>query len=595
MIGVWIEFTNYLILLALFVLVFMRGSFTTLHRIYLLFHMFMLNWPLGQTVLYMAESPEYRMYIMKIMYICLAVLGYGWYVFAIFLTGRSYVYSKFRLLISAMPSVLVAALVMINPSEWFIRETGTRLTEAGYGPLFWVLVAVLGGYMARAIVLMRGAIRDSGCVVQLVKQVKMALRGLILFLLFGIIDILVNVIFESKGHVVPGLMSFGMTLSGLYFVIAIQRNRLFDLVQFAQQDVFNSMSSGIIVVNEEGNVADINRVMQPIMPFRVGDKFDIRVMLSTMRAVSEQSELFIEWHEANSPERLEMEVIVPSFTTVKRHVVVVSAPIKAIKDETAGRIITIQDVTDYRLLMEETRRQNETLQDQNQELLKMQEELSTVNRKLERMAVTDSLTGCFNRRYLLNRLESELPSLAMIGKPVAILLFDIDLFKNVNDTYGHLAGDMILVQTADTIRGLLGHNDVLARYGGEEFTVYMPGADMKRASEAAERIRCAVERSEVFWDEEGMKWNGLAEREAAASSVEDSVPRHSNKTKKLSVTISMGVVADETLQPENVVESAEYLRQLFASADEALYVAKNAGRNQVVSSHFRSNNEFAKW
>jgi diguanylate cyclase (GGDEF)-like protein len=412
------------------------------------------------------------------------------------------------------------------------------------------------------------------------KQVQMALRGLILFLLFGVIDLFVNVVFEFTGYAVPGLMSLGMTLSGLYFVIAIQRNRLFDLVQFAQRDVFNSMSSGIIVV------------MQPIMPFRVGDKFDIRVMLSAMRAVSEQSELFIEWHEANSPERLEMEVLVPSFTTAKRHIVVVSAPIKANNDETAGRIITIQDVTDYRLLMEETRRQNETLQNQNRELLKMQEELSTANHKLERMAVTDSLTGCFNRRYLLSRLESELPSLAMLGKPVAVLLFDIDLFKNVNDTYGHLVGDMVLVQTADTIQGLLGPNDVLARYGGEEFTVYMPGADMKRATEAAERIRYAVEQGEVFWNEDGMKWNGPAEREAAAGSGEDDVPHLADRIQKLSVTISMGVVADEVLQNEDVIESAAYLRQLFARADEALYVAKNAGRNQVVSRHFRSNLEY---
>ncbi|MBD3922561.1 diguanylate cyclase [Paenibacillus sp. PR3] len=585
MIGVWVEFANYLILLVLFVLVFVRGSFTTLHRIYLLFHMFMLNWPLGQTVLYMAEAPDYRMYIMKIMYVCLAVLGYGWFVFAIFLTGRSYVYNKLRLLVSAIPSILTASIVMINPSHWFIRETGTRLTEAKYGPLFWVLVAVLCAYMARAIVLMRGAIHNGGCVEQLRKQVQMALRGLILFLLFGIIDIFVNVIFESKGHVVPGLMSLGMTLSGLYFVIAIQRNRLFDLVQFAQQDVFNSMSSGIVVVNEQGNVADINRVMRPVMPFRVGDKFDIRVMLSTMRAVSDQSELFIEWHEANSPERLEMEVLVPSFTTAKRHVVVVSAPIKANNEETAGRIITIQDVTDYRLLMEETRRQNETLQQQNQELLKMQEELSAANRKLEMMAVTDSLTGCFNRRYLLNRLENELPTMAMYGKPVAVLLFDIDLFKSVNDTYGHLAGDMILVQTAETIRAMLGPNDVLARYGGEEFTVYMPGAGMKKATEAAERIRRAVENSEVLWNEDIVQWNQVSESEAAAGSEFVSEPFDAC-VKKLSVTISMGVVADETLQPANAIESAAYLRQLFARADEALYIAKNAGRNQVVSRLF---------
>lgn len=586
--GIWIEFGCYLILLGLFVHVFLRGSYTTLHRIYLLFHLFMLNWPLGQTVLYMAEHPDYRLYIMKIMFVCLSVLGYGWYVFSVFLTGRSYVLNARKLIVTSLPSALTALVVMWNPSSLFIEEPGTRLTEATYGPLFWLLVAVLAGYMTRAITIMIGTLRCDTCTAYLHKQVHMALRGLLLFLLFGLIDITVNVILDFDGHVIPGLLSLGMMLSGLYFVIAIQRNRLFDLVQFAQQDVFNSMTTGIIVINEQGIVADINRVMRPIMPFRIGDRFEIRRLLDIMGAVSDQSELFIEWHEANSPERLEMEVLVPHSATKKsRHVVIMSAPIESKKEGAAGRIITIQDVTDYRLLLEETRRQNETLQQQNQELLSMQEELSAANRKLERMAVTDSLTGCYNRRYLLGKLEGELPKLAESRSPFAVILFDIDLFKSVNDTYGHLAGDAILINMAETIRGVLRPADVLARYGGEEFTVYLPNTNKKQAVEMAERIRTAVERSALRWDSSSVEWNGEASREAAASSSIDPIVEHAGSDDMLlAITISMGVVAVEAMQPQLAKEPATYLRQLLASADDALYEAKNAGRNQVICRRF---------
>ncbi|WP_127533551.1 histidine kinase N-terminal 7TM domain-containing diguanylate cyclase [Paenibacillus kobensis] len=577
MIGIWIEFSYYIILLALFILVFMRGSFTTLHRIYLLFHLFMLNWPLGQTVLYMAEEPEFRQYISQIMYVCLAVLGFGWYLFAVFLTGRSYILSRRRIALSLTPSLITVLLIMWNPSGLFVEQSATRLTDSTYGPLFWLLIAVLAGYMTASIKIMTATLRSSSSTVHLRKQVQMSLRGLILLLLFGFADIMVNVVWEVQGHVVPGLLSLGMTISGVYFVFAIQRNRVFDLVQFAQRDVINSMTTGIVVMNEEGIIADVNKAMKSIVNFRVGDKFDVRTMLSAMRAIADQAELFIEWHEANSPERLEIEVLVPSYTQAKKHIVIVSAPIERRKQRAAGRIVTVQDVTDYRLLMEETRTQNETLQEQNQELLMMQKELSDANQKLERMAVTDSLTGCYNRRYLMGKLESELPKLAVARTSFAILLFDIDLFKKVNDTYGHLAGDEVLVRTADTIRGELRPVDVLARYGGEEFTVYLPNANVQTAAEMAERIRRAVEQSEVSWDgcgQEGLGgWNGQAADEAAAAGEEVS---------KLSVTISMGVIVEEALHPGAVQESASYLRQLFASADDALYEAKNAGRNQVV-------------
>jgi two-component system cell cycle response regulator len=164
------------------------------------------------------------------------------------------------------------------------------------------------------------------------------------------------------------------------------------------------------------------------------------------------------------------------------------------------------------------------------------------------MALTDSLTGLFNRRYLNAHIGRLLGRIAETRKPVAAIVFDIDHFKQVNDTHGHPAGDQVLKQLADRVSRNLRNFDMVARWGGEEFVVVMPDAGIEAAALVAERLRRRIA-------DEAFAVTGLDE--------------------PLDVTISLGVAATE--DPEEGADA------LLARADQALYTAKQNGRDRVVA------------
>lgn len=166
--------------------------------------------------------------------------------------------------------------------------------------------------------------------------------------------------------------------------------------------------------------------------------------------------------------------------------------------------------------------------------------------RLGRIAALDPLTGCYNRRFGMTRLHEEFARARRSTAPLGVLLFDLDHFKAVNDTYGHLVGDEVLVRTTDAAERVLRDGDVLVRYGGEEFLIVLPGAGLADSHEIAERLRRAVADTEVL-----------------------------DKDQVIRVTLSVGVAAF----PETSVETPDQLLQL---ADEALYRAKDAGRNTVM-------------
>jgi diguanylate cyclase (GGDEF)-like protein len=188
-------------------------------------------------------------------------------------------------------------------------------------------------------------------------------------------------------------------------------------------------------------------------------------------------------------------------------------------------------------LQEEVRRDKE-------ELRRCMAELGVANRKLQQAALTDALTGLFNRRYALDRLDREWAIATRAGTPLACLVIDIDHFKRVNDTHGHDVGDHVLQATAAVLRDTLRQGDVVCRLGGEEFVVIGPGMDRDQATACAERLRAAAERNVL---------------EVANG--------------KLRVTLSIGV-AVRTARTQNPAG-------LLKAADEATYAAKQGGRNRV--------------
>lgn len=190
-------------------------------------------------------------------------------------------------------------------------------------------------------------------------------------------------------------------------------------------------------------------------------------------------------------------------------------PLRNEQREIIGVYITVQDVTDF-VFYEE---------------------------KLATMAKTDCLTGIYNRRYLDQRLQEELDRCRRHGSPLSILLLDIDHFKKINDTYGHLCGDYALRGIATELRRSLRSIDILGRYGGEEFCCILPETPLDQACKLAERCRAEISAAPLCCIDQ-----------------------------QLTVTASIGVAGQL---------SGDTMDRLIKRADDALYQAKHQGRNRV--------------
>ncbi|NND75584.1 MAG: GGDEF domain-containing protein [Ilumatobacter sp.] len=166
--------------------------------------------------------------------------------------------------------------------------------------------------------------------------------------------------------------------------------------------------------------------------------------------------------------------------------------------------------------------------------------------RLQRVAAIDPLTGLYNRRFGMERLSQEFSRSVRSKEPLGLLLFDIDHFKSVNDTYGHHAGDAVLTAIADGVKRVLREGDTLMRYGGEEFLAVLPGAGEADVRGLGERIRRVVESSVT---------------------IESNVEIH--------VTVSLGAVSFPSADVTD-------LDDLIRKADSAMYCAKQAGRNRLT-------------
>jgi diguanylate cyclase (GGDEF)-like protein len=186
----------------------------------------------------------------------------------------------------------------------------------------------------------------------------------------------------------------------------------------------------------------------------------------------------------------------------------------------------------------------EAVAHEQEEIRRYVSELAIANRRLELMAMTDSLTHLPNRRYAFSRLDEEWAAWLRTGRPLAVMVLDLDHFKSVNDTLGHVMGDRVLVHAAKTFRAALRTNDVVCRLGGEEFIVIAANTDASAARILSERLRLALEKRQI---------------ESAR------LPHP--------LTVSLGVA----IAGSHTANSIDLLHR----ADQALYRAKGDGRNRV--------------
>ncbi len=177
-------------------------------------------------------------------------------------------------------------------------------------------------------------------------------------------------------------------------------------------------------------------------------------------------------------------------------------------------------------------------------LAEKNDELQSANEVLNQLSITDGLTKLHNHRYFQDHLTREIKRVSRTNSPLSLILIDLDDFKQLNDTYGHAAGDEVLISLAGIMNESARESDLIARYGGEEFVILMPNTDLAGAVHLAEKIRMAVESTRLIIGD---------------------------RMKPTDVTISLGVALFKASR-----------REFFAEADRALYRAKAAGKNCVI-------------
>lgn len=183
------------------------------------------------------------------------------------------------------------------------------------------------------------------------------------------------------------------------------------------------------------------------------------------------------------------------------------------------------------------------IQDSRQEISALQERLE----KISEEALTDSLTGLVNRKGLTKAIEAAISSIGDLTSSPCILMIDIDNFKNINDTHGHLLGDKVIKAVADTLKNQIKGKDTAARYGGEEFCVLLPETELQGAVKLAETIRLVIENTRI--------------------------KRSQDQQEICRITISLGVTRYRLKEP---------IPEFFDRADKALYRSKHDGRNLVT-------------
>lgn len=311
------------------------------------------------------------------------------------------------------------------------------------------------------------------------------------------------------------------------------------------RQAFDVFSTGIVVVDRKASILLANERFTALMGLPPDAVLTGRALHSLPALAAALPTL-----TANHPWALAMDaretlsgarvdIAMPDGT--RRRLLVNSAPIDDGDDHVRGCLVSLEDITAIVDL-------NEQLERSNADLLRSKQDIEQMNIELTRLATRDPLTGAYNRRALFDRFETLLVQARAEGSPLCCIMTDIDHFKRFNDQHGHAVGDAVLRAVSQLFANELRDHDVLARYGGEEFCIILPGVDLVTATQIAERLRAAIEAG-------------------AGQSIRE--PRG------LTITASFGVCA---LTPD--VRDPDHLIDL---ADQALYAAKEAGRNRVVT------------
>jgi len=491
--------------------------------------LFMAIWSGFYTTRWMDIPLEAKLFWSNLMYIGVSVVPTLFLLFALSFTHNESRLTRRNLLLLSIQPVISLLLRWTNPYHHLsytslraVEANGFMVMEFTRGP--WYSINVVYSYLVIAIafsLLVIGALR-SGPLYR--DQYRLILLG-------SILPWAGSVYTETNFTALNGLdlapLTFG--ISGAIFAFSILRIRFMDLIPIARDRLIENMSDGVLVLDDQNRIVDINPAMQSFLNDRhsyLGENAyeAFKEWIDKTQPILDGTETRTELRIPNDPSRY-LDLRVTSLYDNKQRL--------------NGKLLVFRDITARKQVEKKLRQANERLQSH---LI----EIGMLQSQLREQAIRDPLTELFNRRYLEETLDRELARAAREAYPVCIVMMDLDHFKKINDTYGHEAGDHMLRALAHTLTEQSRRGDFACRYGGEEFVIVMPNISLDTAYQRAENLR--------------MSLNSLY------------VPYGRFR---LTTTISMGIACYPT--------NGETRDRILRAADRAMYAAKSAGRDYILS------------
>lgn len=445
---------------------------------------------------------------LRVQYLGLPFLPSFWLILALQYTGfgkwlRPWVYA-------AIFIIPVVMLILHNTNEYhhlYYAATGTNqngpfvLFSRTAGPWYYAQFAYLNlSVLAGNILYLRMLLRSAPA---FRKQAAIMLAA-------SILPWLANFIYlAGLSPYGIDINAFALALTSPFFAFAMFRYRILDLVPVARDTVFESMHDPILVLDRANRVVDANGSARSLFPSLGPGAIGVEIQ-KLMKDLPELEKQLTEGGSDGIEIRIESGNGIRSFRSQ-------ITDFFDRRSKPMGRILTLYDIT----------RLNELLQ------------------KLHELATIDDLTRIYNRRQILELAQRELLMARRYNRPLSLMIMDIDCFKRFNDTYGHQAGDAVLIAVAKICRDCLRTTDIVGRYGGEEFIAIFPETAPETATETVNRLCSKLAATEVPFGE-----------------------------KKFTVTASFGVSGTISAWEDTIDD-------LVKKADIALYRAKDGGRNRV--------------
>jgi diguanylate cyclase (GGDEF)-like protein len=462
-------------------------------------------WSAAQAMATLVPSPAAILLASKFAYVGIALTPVAWFLFAVTYSRRVRSLSRHVFnTISIIPGITIV-LAMTNDWHGLIWQQTEFVTTDGFLSFvtahgFWFYVHAVYSY---SLVLIATAILGFA-----LTQYKQHYQTLLAAIFAPIVAVMANLFSLSPLNPYPwlDLSTIGFLAAVFILDMGILRRPLLNTVPVARERVVEQLKDPVLVISHQGNVLDANQ-----SAYSAWDTNDSLLGSNIAHLVELPIGLLLE--PATNPE-----------TTIGQRTFEIASTLLDQTNPTSDVAIVFRDITERRESMRS---------------------LEQMKNKMEKMAHTDSLTNLYNRRFFIKRLNEEFERVKRHGTVMSVLIFDLDHFKRVNDTFGHDLGDAVLVAIADVVNNVKRISDVACRLGGEEFALLLPETDKIGAINLAQRLRRGIQ----------------------------DYPYEAKIEAPINITASIGVatITGDSKRPESILKTA----------DRALYRAKDNGRNQV--------------